>query len=912
MKRKFALLFITVLTFINVTNLKAQNNWNLIAELELPYYMGWSDLQINNNLMYVIGGGNDGYINIYNVEDMSNPVQVFSQTYSGYEFGHMLIEGNTLFIIGSNGLFIFDLTNPGSPTFLVHHAQINEFSIGDYNNIIRKSGNLLFVNSSLWRFMVLDISNVYAPVYYDSFEFNWNTVEDFYVLTSTLGILDDGSGLRYVDFSNPSDLQVTLSDDASYIDFSCGSEGMTITSNLMTVYMGTWCTDGNYIHTINLSSNSVTSTFDYNTIDVGGDIGDISIHEEKNLLIAGNVVSFHMFDISNPNDLQYIGAFTEGGYNPVKFIGDYIFANGSGDVKIYGEVTAVTPDADFTADATNITEGTTVNFTDLSTNEPTSWSWNFGDGGSSTEQNPSHEYTAVGVYTVALTASNAAGSNTETKYSYITVVAGGGDAPEAIFSATPLELEVGGTVVFSDLSLNSPTSWSWDFGDGGTSTDQSPSHVYNTAGIYTVSLTVTNVDGSDTETKENYITVNDNNSLPNANFEASSTLILVGGTVSFTDLTTNDPLSWYWEFGDGGTSNEQNPTYTYNTEGVYSVKLIATNINGSDTEIKENYITVTSSGLPPDCDFEYSANAIAVGQSVLFEDKSKNDPSSWLWDFGDGNTSTEQNPYHIYFTEGVYTVSLIVINEYGSDTLTRNDLITVSASGYCESTTDGQFEYISGVELGDISNTGTNRAQNGYISYISMYTQLNTDEEYEISVTLGNLRPEGIYGVWIDWNQDMDFEDENEFIELPDFEDNTATGTIAPPENALEGSTRLRVRVTNSDFNELEPCGEHEFGETEDYTVYVHVVEVIGVDAVSLQNLEIYPNPSNGEITISNPQSSNGDLRIYSIDGKRVFNSNINAETHNITIDLTSLSKGIYIVKLQSGSNIYREKILIK
>jgi PKD repeat protein len=145
----------------------------------------------------------------------------------------------------------------------------------------------------------------------------------------------------------------------------------------------------------------------------------------------------------------------------------------------------------------------TVTFTDASTNSPTSWAWTFGDGGTSTLQNPSHIYTAAGTYTVALTATNAYGSNTLTKTSYITASA---NAPVAAFSGTPTSGSIPLTVTFTDASTYSPTSWAWTFGDGGTSTLQNPSHIYTVAGTYTVALTATNAYGSNTLTKTSYIT----------------------------------------------------------------------------------------------------------------------------------------------------------------------------------------------------------------------------------------------------------------------------------------------------------------------------------------------------------------------------------------------------------------------
>jgi PKD repeat protein len=257
----------------------------------------------------------------------------------------------------------------------------------------------------------------------------------------------------------------------------------------------------------------------------------------------------------------------------------------------------VTPVANFTANDTTVYEGDTVNFTDQSTNTPTSWSWTF-DGGtpsSSTVQNPGVTYNTAGTYTVSLTATNAAGSDTMTKVDYITVSVL--QPPVADFTASATTVTEGDTVNFTDLSTNDPTSWSWTF-NGGTpssSTVQNPGVTYNTAGTYTVELTAANTGGSDTETKVDYITVNPIPA-PVADFTASATTVFEGETVNFTDQSTNNPTSWSWTFNGGtpASSTAQNPGVTYNTAGTYTVELTAANTGGSDTETKVDYITVNT------------------------------------------------------------------------------------------------------------------------------------------------------------------------------------------------------------------------------------------------------------------------------------------------------------------------------
>lgn len=167
------------------------------------------------------------------------------------------------------------------------------------------------------------------------------------------------------------------------------------------------------------------------------------------------------------------------------------------------------PAASFSGSPTSGDITLTVNFTDQSSNSPTSWSWTFGDGGTSTAQNPSHDYTVAGTYTVSLTATNAYGSDTHTKTNYISATQPSNDPPVANFTSDVTSGDAPLAVDFSDLSTNAPSSWSWTFGDGGTSSAQNPSYTYNNAGTYNVSLTATNAFGSDTKTVNGYITVSD-------------------------------------------------------------------------------------------------------------------------------------------------------------------------------------------------------------------------------------------------------------------------------------------------------------------------------------------------------------------------------------------------------------------
>ena len=274
------------------------------------------------------------------------------------------------------------------------------------------------------------------------------------------------------------------------------------------------------------------------------------------------------------------------------------------------------PVANFSGTPTIGAPTLTVTFTDSSTNSPTAWSWTFGDSNTSTAQNPSHSYTAVGTYTVALTATNAYGNNTNTKNNYITV----GNKPVANFSGTPTFGAVPLAVTFTDSSTYSPTAWSWTFGDSNSSTVQNPSHTYNSAGTYTVALTATNQYGNNTNTKSNYITAGN---APVANFSGTPTIGAPTLSVTFTDSSTNTPTAWSWTFGDSNSSTAQNPSHSYTSVGNYTVALTATNAYGNNTNTKNNYITV---GNKPVANFSGTPTSGAAPLAVTFTDSSTYSP----------------------------------------------------------------------------------------------------------------------------------------------------------------------------------------------------------------------------------------------------------------------------------------------
>lgn len=172
--------------------------------------------------------------------------------------------------------------------------------------------------------------------------------------------------------------------------------------------------------------------------------------------------------------------------------------------------------------------------------------------------------------------------------------------PTADFSVDNNFVGVGNQAVFSDESTGNPTSWEWTFegGDPATSNLQTPPPVtYNTAGLYGVTLTVTNPAGTNTITMSDFMDIG---FAPEADFSASQTLVLTGESIDFEDLSSNDPTSWLWEFEGGSpeSSSEQNPAgITYNSPGDYYVTLTASNPYGESIVTREAYIHVGDVGI---------------------------------------------------------------------------------------------------------------------------------------------------------------------------------------------------------------------------------------------------------------------------------------------------------------------------
>ncbi len=298
-----------------------------------------------------------------------------------------------------------------------------------------------------------------------------------------------------------------------------------------------------------------------------------------------------------------------------------------------------------------------------------SYAWDYGDGSSGTAVGDhTHLYQNSGIYTVTLTAANAMSSQTITRTGFITVY----NTPNANFTAAPRLGTTPLLVEFNNSSLYGE-QFIWDYGDGVTSTVSSPTHthLYASKGVYTVQLTAVNAYASHTRVRTNYIGVYD---APVANFTGFPTSGVAPLVVYFDNTSTNATM-YQWTFGDGQTTVAKDPANIYSQPGVYTVTLTAANPGGSDTLVRSAYITVYG---PPTASFTAAPRTGLAPLTVTFNNSSTL-AESYLWDYGDGSTSTNSAPTHsyVYDTPGVYTVRLTAYNAYGSNTLTRNNYVQV-------------------------------------------------------------------------------------------------------------------------------------------------------------------------------------------------------------------------------------------
>ncbi|MEZ4845389.1 MAG: PKD domain-containing protein [Bacteroidia bacterium] len=615
--------------------------------------------------------------------------------------------------------------------------------------------------------------------------------------------------------------------------------------------------------------------------------------------------------------------------------------------------------------------GSNLTFSNTSSGA-TTYTWNFGDGGTSTSANPSHTYSAAGNYVVSLTAKNANGcSNT---YQQTVIISG---TPTANFTANNACL--GSAVTFTNTSVGGSSNW--NFGDGTSSGQFSPMHSYAAVGNYTVNLTVTSAQGCTSSTSK-MVSVNPN---PVASFTA--TALCTGPTATFTDnstISSGSIASSNFEYGDGnsGTSN----THTYATAGTYGqVRLTVTSDKGC---VSSTLRSVTVADAPS---VSISANDVCLGNSITFGTTTNSGVKSWS--FGDGNTSGALTPTHIYSSAGTYNVSVTVENKVGCTAMAATTVrvfalpvANFSTTGGCQNT-DISFTNTSNgaaVSYWNFGDGGTSTLQNPTHNYansgskvVSLSIASTEGCTNEITKTINVLQsPMASFIVGNVCEGDVtQFTNSSRNATSASWsfgDGNTATSNNATHAYATQGTYRVILIASNgtcsdtSDrnvtINPLPNSGftfktagrdvnftpniagatyNWNFGDgatsthqnpshhynvnNQSFNVCLKVVDnlgcastscnqvkisLLGVDKIE-NGIQIYPNPNNGKFVV-NVGQKNGDIsfNIYDTKGALIKSSD-DINTSTFEVELGETAEGLYFIEIQNGSFVYKNTIIV-
>jgi gliding motility-associated-like protein len=336
--------------------------------------------------------------------------------------------------------------------------------------------------------------------------------------------------------------------------------------------------------------------------------------------------------------------------------------DGNGCTSVSTQSVTIYPPVVAAYSVTTVCLGNPTQFTDQSSATITSWSWNFGDAATSTQQSPSHTYTTSGTFTATLISTGPGGCNSTVSH-VVTV----NPQPVANFSVTTVCF--GNPTQFTDQSTGGGTQWNWNFGDGNTSTQQSPANTYTAPGTYTATLITTGPAGGCNSTVSKTVTI-----FPQPVASFSATTVCLGNPTQFTDQTTGGGTIWSWTFGDGNTSAQQNPSNTYTASGTYTVTMNASAVGGCNSNFSVPVI------VNPQPVANFSVTTVCFGLPTQFTDLSTGGGTQWSWNFGDGNTSILQSPSNTYTAAGTYTATLTSTGPGGCNSVIAHQVTVFSLS----------------------------------------------------------------------------------------------------------------------------------------------------------------------------------------------------------------------------------------
>ena len=533
----------------------------------------------------------------------------------------------------------------------------------------------------------------------------------------------------------------------------------------------------------------------------------------------------------------------------------------------------------------------------------------------------------------------------------------------AAFLSTPDSSNVN-LIFFTDLSTGNPTSWSWSFGDGSGSSTQNPNHLYASSGSYNVVLIISSSSCSDTVVS----TITVGNTTPGCqagflNIPDSSN----SKKIYFFDSSTGNPTSWTWSFGDGTSSNLQNPMHTYASVGSYSVTLAISSANCSDST---SQTVVVSNGNPTGCQAAFSVIPDSTNSSLYyFTDLSTGNPTSWIWSFGDGTTSSNQYTSHLYSTSGNFTVTLLIQGQNCQSSTSQNIVVsggstTYSISGFV--TAANQPVYQGNVYLFNsqgLSTGSTSLGTSGNYSFTNLaagsYKLLAVPDS---ASTIGSGYAPTYYGDVVIWNNASTINLTSNAtlvnISMQAFTLSPGGGTISGNvgTGSKSGVSGAMVNLLDAQLNPVSSTktdinGDYSFANIADgtYKIWVEIpgktttpitITLSSGSQTSSNNdfivtgstvipkttsinevdfatdLNLYPNPVYNTLNVNIDITNSGSysFKVYSISGQVVSSMKIYMQAGNNLVKLNTgnLSQGSYILRIVNTNSNSVQKLFIK
>ncbi|MCF8364199.1 MAG: S8 family serine peptidase [Bacteroidales bacterium] len=449
---------------------------------------------------------------------------------------------------------------------------------------------------------------------------------------------------------------------------------------------------------------------------------------------------------------------------------------------------------------------------------------------------------------------------------------------------------------------------------------------------------------------------------PQPDFMVEVPLIMPGTAINFQDMSLGIPTSWSWTFEGGtpATSNSQNPSVTYNTEGTFDVTLEVSNEFGTMTITKEGFIVVTATPSPY-LSFTVNNDNACIMESVGFIDQSLYLPTAWNWsfepdsyEFVSGTSANSQNPL-VQFTEpGVYTVIFEATNANGTSSTTYSDYLPVAGmllpyedgfeSGIAENlelmanekaaimidsraANTGAFGlHFTGVSnlqgwTGGPANTTPEQAWENNVLFHSTANvcNVNATDFAGVYLTL-DLRQTYSLGTTLSWFRVL----VNETEQIPDVDGNLNFNPTTNSDPFVERKFNLQPWAGGYFSLQLQAsCRLFDNFFAEGDNVFVDNVKIlgslVGVDElteVPFDIVSVYPNPANEMVTIKFTTNTSSDIMvsISSISGQLVYQANKTAGegTTFVPVSVSNLAKGVYVVNVKSVNGIATQKIVIE